>query len=182
MSLLKNRGIVIWFTGLSGSGKTTLAESLKKHLASLKKTVAVIDGDVIRGQQHRHLGFSREDIRENNRLIAILAKETTQTNDIVLVPIISPYQEDRLKAKNMIEPDTFIELYINSSLETCAQRDVKRLYQKARHGYLNNLIGVSLENPYEHPSNPDLEINTDKHNIEESTRMILNYLLSRKLI
>ncbi|MFA5173416.1 MAG: sulfate adenylyltransferase [Candidatus Paceibacterota bacterium] len=174
-------GSVIWFTGLSGSGKTTLAEKLKEVLETQDKSVFIIDGDSVRNTQNKHLGFSREDIRKNNFLIAKLAKEKRQTYDFVLIPVIAPYLEDREKIKNIIS-DKFIEFFVNSSLETCIKRDVKGLYQKALKGEIDNFIGLAESNPYESPKNPDLEIKTDSSDIKESLEKIIVFLKSKKLL
>lgn len=174
-------GSVIWFTGLSGSGKTTLAEKLKEVLENQDKSVFIIDGDSIRNTQNKHLGFSREDIRENNLLIAEIAKEKRQIYNFVLIPVIAPYAEDREKIRNIIG-NRFIELFINSSLETCIKRDVKGLYQKALKGEISNFIGLTESNPYESPQNPDLEIKTDFRDIKESLEQIIVFLKSKNII
>lgn len=182
----KSRGdkksAVVWFTGLSGSGKTTIALKLKELLESRGKTVAVIDGDDIRKERHKHLGFSREDIRENNRLIAELACEKSQEFDIALIPIISPYREDRLAAKSAIGGDRFIELFVNTPLETCIERDEKGLYKKALAGEIENFIGVSPSAPYEPPENPDIEIKTAESNVDENVEVIMNFLKNKNLL
>lgn len=170
-------GKVIWFTGLSGSGKTTIAEKLADHLRKKGRKVKILDGDTIRGKEHKHLGFSREDIRENNRLIAQAAKAAGKDADFVLVPIISPYQEDRLMAKEIIG-DGFVELFINAPLEECIKRDVKGLYKKALEGEIDDFIGVSPKNPYEPPQSPHLEIKSAFSSIEESVQKIFDFLHS----
>jgi len=177
-----NRGIVLWFTGLSGSGKTTIASELKKILANAGKLVSIIDGDTIRNKEHKHLGFSREDIKTNNCLIAELAKKEAENHDFVLVPVISPYQEDRANARLTIGPNFFIELFINAPLEKCIERDTKGLYQKALNGEINNLIGLNSSNPYEIPTNPDLEINTVKNDVSTAVANILSFLKSQKML
>jgi len=169
-------GKVIWFTGLSGSGKTTLASELKRRLELQRKTVEVLDGDVVRNTIHKTLGFSREDIRENNRLIAELAKQKLVGHDYVLVPIISPYREDRSRAKAIVGNKHFMELFVNSPLAECISRDAKGLYKKALAGEITNFIGVSESNPYEPPENSDLEVLTSKQTIEQSVQIILNHL------
>src|SRR3989339_1051587 len=123
-------GIVVWFTGLSGSGKSTLAELLRKKLEDKGKTVEIIDGDAIRASFNRHLGFTREDIKENNKFVAGLAKEKAAKADFVLVPIISPYKEDRDAAREAVG-DNFKEFFVSCALQECIRRDVKGLYKKA---------------------------------------------------
>lgn len=174
-------GKVIWFTGLSGSGKTTIAVRLKKELESTGKTVEILDGDSVRNTLNKHLGFSREDIKENNRVIAELAKKKMSDVDFVLVPIISPYREDRAMVRNMIGKN-FVELFINASLNICIKRDVKDLYKKALSGEIKNFIGVSESNPYEAPIKPDLEIKTDSLNIEKSIETTIKFFKNKKWI
>lgn len=171
-----NMGTVIWFTGLSGSGKTTIAIKVKEKLELMGKNVKIIDGDAIRNTRHEHLGFTRNDIKENNRLIAELAKNNRKDFDFILVPIISPYREDRKMAR-LIIGQNFIELFTNSSLKKCIARDVKGLYKKAMSGEINNFIGVSELNPYEAPNSHDIEINTEKLGVEESVEELINKII-----
>ncbi|MEK7598940.1 MAG: sulfate adenylyltransferase [Patescibacteria group bacterium] len=173
---------VIWFTGLSGSGKTTIALKLKESLELRGKTVAMLDGDDIRKEKYKHLGFSREDIRENNRLIAELAREKAREFDMVLIPIISPYCEDRLAAKSAIGGAGFIELFVNAPFETCIERDAKGLYKKALAGEIENFIGISPSAPYEPPQNPDIEVKTDQLSVDQSAAQIIKFLKDKKLI
>lgn len=177
----KNKGHVIWFTGLSGSGKTTIAEKAKKILESSGKNAEIIDGDAIRSAAHRHLGFSREDIRENNRLIAELAKEKANEFDFVLVPIISPYREDRNIAKSIVG-DNFSELFVNAPLEKCIERDVKGLYKKALAGEIDNFIGVSPKNPYESPGQPHIEIRSAELSVDESVGRLINFFKAKNIL
>lgn len=165
--------IVVWFTGLSGSGKSTIAEALKKKLQQQNKSVEILDGDVVRNTIHKKFSFSREDIRENNKLIAELARKSTV--DIVLVPIISPYREDRMMAKSIIGKE-FVEVFINCPLEQCIKKDVKGLYKKALAGEINDFIGIATSNPYEYPENPDIEIKTDVLSVDESVHKILTLI------
>ena len=123
-------GTVIWFTGLSGAGKTTIALELKKRLEIMQRKVEIIDGDVIRNTFHKHIGFSREDIKENNKIIAKLAHKKINEFDFLLVPVISPYKEDRNMVKDIIG-NNFLELFINAPLNECIKRDVKGHYKKA---------------------------------------------------
>ena len=175
-----NQGQVIWFTGLSGSGKTTLANELKIKKEETGSKIIVLDGDIVRNTLHRNLGFSREDIKENNKLIATLAKEYTTNHDFVLVPIISPYEEDRSMARNIIG-ENFLELYVNASLNECIQRDVKGLYKKALAGEITNFIGVAKSNPYEHPKNPELEVKTGELSLNEGVASIIASLKKKQL-
>ncbi len=168
---------ILWFTGLSGSGKTTIATNLQEKLLSQSKRVLTLDGDVVRETLHKNLGFSPQDIHENNRLIANLAKEQSPNYDYIIVPIISPFQQDRQKARHLLHPN-FIEIFINAPIEECIRRDVKGHYQKALRGEIKNFIGIAKENPYEPPSNPEIHIKTKEQTIEQSTQTILTYLLN----
>lgn len=166
---------ILWFTGLSGSGKTTIAENLKTRLEQQRKKVEILDGDAVRNTIHKSLGFTPEDIHENNRLLSLLAKEKAKTADIVLLPIISPFREDREKARTLLGKN-FVEVFIDTSLQECIKRDVKGHYKKALSGEIKNFIGVAKENPYQPPSNPEIRIETSKMNLEESVQKILQYL------
>ncbi len=166
---------IIWFTGLSGSGKTTIAEALKKELEAKDLRACVLDGDVVRATLHKNLGFNKEDIQENNRLISELAKEKRKEHDVVLVPIISPFRKCRAMARKNIG-NGFVELFVNRPIEECIRRDAKGLYEKALAGEIQNFIGVDENMPYEAPETPDLEIKTDNTSLDESVKKILSYL------
>lgn len=177
----KKIGKVIWFTGLSGSGKTTIAAALSEKFTKLDKKVCTIDGDEVRKTISKDLGFSRDDIRENNKRIAELAKSKIGDYDFILVPIISPHKENRAIAKEIIG-NNFIELFINASLEKCQERDVKGLYRKSAAGLIANFIGVSSVNPYEYPKDSDVEINTENSTVDKNVDQIINFLKKQKII
>jgi pyruvate kinase len=166
---------VFWMTGLSGSGKTTIANQFKEELKEKGKNILILDGDVVRERSHKHLGFNREDIKENNRLIAQIVNEEKSKYDLVIVPVISPYLEDREMVKNIIGKE-FVEVFINAPIEECITRDAKGLYKKALSGEIDNFIGISPSNPYQAPLNPDIEIKTNKINIKESVQQLHNFL------
>jgi adenylyl-sulfate kinase len=168
---------VLWFTGLSGSGKTTISVLLREKLISLGLKVFIIDGDVIRDEIHTNLGFSREDIRTNNKLIAESVKSISHKYDIILVPIISPFIKDRNMAREIIGNDIFHELFINTPINECQKRDPKGLYKRALNGEIRDFIGISDSNPYEPPKSPDLIIDTLADSKKDSVEKILNYLL-----
>tara|TARA_B100001758_G_scaffold244251_1_gene255322 strand:+ start:113 stop:664 length:552 start_codon:yes stop_codon:yes gene_type:complete len=178
----QKQSFVIWFTGLSGSGKTTIAKLLKKKIESLDTKVIIIDGDEVRSKEHKSLGFSRKDIRLNNRFIAEKAKILLNEYSIVMVPIISPYSQDRKMAKKIIGSTNFYELFIKTSIEECIKRDTKGLYKKAIIGEVNNLIGFSDSNPYEPPINPDISLDTSTEDVTSSVNKIYNFLINKKLI
>jgi len=170
-----NNGRVLWFTGLSGSGKTTISLKLREELENKGHSVSILDGDVLREEFEEKLGFSREDIKKNNERISQLARKHAESHDIVLVPIISPYQEDRKNARDVIGSN-FMEVFINSSLNECIKRDVKGLYKKALGGQIDNFIGIAESNPYEIPLNPEIEVTTEGKEVEESVQDILKRL------
>ena len=177
----KSIGVIIWFTGLSGSGKSTIAYLLKERLESAGKRVLIIDGDDVRKERHARLGFSREDIRENNRLVAELAREKALEFDFVLVPIISPYREDRVTTRSIIG-DGFIELFVNAPLEKCIERDSKGLYKKALAGEISDFIGIARANPYEPPESPDIEISTAAFSPDQCIDTALRFLGKKGLL
>ncbi len=174
MSMAKT-GTILWFTGLSGSGKTTLASALQESLLRHGKTVEILDGDAVRSGVHRHLSFSREDIRENNRRLAELAKVSAEGHDFVIVSVIAPFKEDRAVSRQIVGGD-FLEVFLNCPLEVCVSRDVKGLYKKARSGEISNFIGVSKTHPYEAPESPDLMLYTATESKEESLLRVLTFL------
>lgn len=175
MTIANTKGIVLWFTGLSGAGKSTIAEGLKRALASRGGRVAVLDGDDIRKQKHAHLDFSRDGIRENNRLLALLAKERVKDADVVIVSIISPYREDRRRAREVIG-GAFKEVFVDRPLTECIERDEKGLYKKARQGELRNFIGIDPKTPYEPPKAPDLRLDTSRESSEANVEKLLAFV------
>lgn len=171
----KVQGIVLWLTGLSGSGKTTIAEALKAKLSGSAMRVYVIDGDAVRNNDGQRLRFSREDIRENNRRIAELAREKSMEYDVVLVPVIAPYEEDRIQNRAIIGKQ-YVEVFVDCPLAVCEERDVKGLYKKARRGEITDLIGVSPENPYEKPIAPNIVIDTSTATLEEGVEALIKQI------
>ena len=167
---------VLWFTGLSGSGKTTIALDLKEYLEKNKRKVLVLDGDVVRDTLHSKLSFSRKDIRENNRLIANMSKKQLNNYDYILIPIISPYRQDRIMARNIIGDKNFKELFVRTPIEKCIARDPKGLYKKAMNGEIKNFIGISEDNPYEEPLLADIEVDTSRESISKVVQHIFNQL------
>ncbi|MEB3210155.1 MAG: adenylyl-sulfate kinase [Leptolyngbyaceae bacterium] len=166
------RGVTIWFTGLSGSGKTTIRMALEQKLRSRGLKVEVLDGDIVRQNLTKGLGFSKEDRDENIRRIGFVSHLLTRNGVIVMVSAISPYRAIRDEVRERI--GDFIEVYANAPLEICEERDVKGLYKKARSGEIKQFTGVS--DPYEEPLNPEVECRTDLETLEESTDKVLKKL------
>lgn len=175
--LLNQRSRVIWMTGLSGAGKTTLAKHLEENLFDLGYLTQVLDGDNIRSGINNNLSFSEADRYENIRRIAEISKLFLDCGIITINCFISPTEEIRNMAKNIIGPENFIEIFINASFDICETRDVKGLYSKARRGEIKNFTGI--DSPFEKPVKPDIEVRTDQLSIEESTFQLLNFILPR---
>ena len=165
---------LIWFTGLSASGKSTIAHFVEKELFKKSIRTYVLDGDNVRHGINSNLGFSREDRKENLRRIAEFSKLFVDAGIIVLAAFISPYESDRQYIKGRFAKDDYIEIYVKCSLEECENRDPKGQYKKARAGIIKNYTGIST--PYEVPSSPDLIIDSHQLSIEESARMVINYI------
>jgi len=168
----QQKGVTVWFTGLSGAGKTTLARAVYDELKSRGHKVELLDGDVVRQYLTKGLGFTKEDRDENIRRIGFVADLLTRNGVIVLVAAISPYRKTREEVRQKI--GNFIEVYVNAPLEVCEQRDVKGLYKKARAGEIKNFTGIS--DPYEPPTNPEIECRTDIESKNESLFKILREL------
>ena len=168
----KSPGVTLWFTGLSGAGKTTVSRAVEKQLRSQGYSLEILDGDIVRQNLTKGLGFSKADRDENIRRIGFVAHLLTRNGVIVLVSAISPYREIRNEVKQRI--GNFIEVYVNAPLEVCEQRDVKGLYKRARAGEIKNFTGI--DDPYEPPENPEVECRTDKETIEESVAKVLQVL------
>lgn len=175
-----HKGFALWFTGLSGSGKSTIANEIEKRLFQQGMTTSVLDGDNIRLGLNGDLGFSQADRQENIRRIAEVAKLFTESGIVVLVPVISPYSEDRKKARDLFEKGKFIEVYVDCPLDVCQQRDPKGLYSKAKKNEVMHFTGIDA--PYEEPKSPEIVLNTNLEPIDVSVGKIYQYLASRKLL
>lgn len=172
-----HKAYLIWFTGLSGSGKSTLANLVEIALHKKGLSTYVLDGDNIRQGINKDLSFSPEDRTENIRRIAEISNLMLDAGILTLAAFISPYIKDREDVQNIVKAENFIEIYVNTSLEECERRDVKGLYKKARAGEVKNMTGISA--PYEAPVNPDLEVITDGHSIEEGVKTILEFITKK---
>ena len=158
----EHRGFTLWMTGLSGSGKSTITEVLIDEFEERGLPLEVLDGDVVRENLSKGLGFSKEDRDTNIERIGWVASRLTRHGAAVLVSAISPYEETRRHARGMVEEHgSFVEVYVATSVEECARRDVKGLYEKAFSGEIKEFTGVS--DPYEEPSDPELRIDTEEH-------------------
>lgn len=166
---------ILWFTGLSGSGKTTITQILSDELIQGGFQVKLIDGDVVRKQYHQTLGFSKEDITLNNKLITALCIESKPHFNFIIVSTISPLLEARAFARASLHP-LFSEVYVKASLEECMKRDVKGLYKKALKGEIKNFIGLSTGVMYEPPQFPDLILDTEMFSLQECLHKLMNYL------
>ena len=164
--LLGQRGLVVWLYGLSGSGKSTLADRLERQLHAEGRLVKLLDGDNVRTGLNRDLGFSDEDRLENIRRIAEVAKLFSDTGIITLAAFITPTKELRDLARSIVGKDDFLEVYVHASFETCAERDVKGLYAKAQAGKVAQFTGK--DSSFEEPDAPDLRIETDAEEVEQS--------------
>lgn len=168
---------VLWFTGLSGSGKSTLADALHETLVSHGKRVLILDGDAVRERFHTHLGFTPEDIMENNHLIQVLCKEAVDSNqyDFVLVPVIAPFLQSRQAARKLLG-ESYVEIFVDASFEECTMRDVKGLYAKALRGEIDHFIGLDPRVPYERPEESEIHIDTTTVSVDMGKGMILDFL------
>lgn len=172
--LLGQKGIMLWFTGLSGSGKSTVAIALERELQKRGLLCRILDGDNIRSGINKGLGFTAEDRKENIRRIAEVAKLFVDTGIITIAAFISPSNDLRRMASDIIGAEDFKEVYISTPLEVCEARDVKGLYAKARRGEIKNFTGISA--PFEAPEHPALSIDTSKVSLEDSVKQILTFL------
>jgi adenylylsulfate kinase len=168
----RDGGFTLWFTGLSGSGKSTIAHLVGPELERRGHIVEYLDGDTVRTHLSKGLGFSKEDRDTNIERIGWVASRLTRHGAAVIAAAISPYEETRRKARADVEQwGTFVEIHVATSVEECARRDVKGLYEKAFAGEIKGFTGV--DDPYEEPLSPELRIDTEEHEPEESARIIL---------
>ncbi|MFP5351872.1 MAG: adenylyl-sulfate kinase [Actinomycetota bacterium] len=174
----RERGAVLWFTGLSGSGKTTIAHEVEEKLLEAGVPVEILDGDVVRENLSKGLGFSKEDRDTNIRRIAFVAHLLQRNGVFVITAAISPYKAIRDEARAMIKD--FVEIYADASLEVCEQRDTKGLYAKARAGEIKGFTGI--DDPYEAPENPEVVCDTEKEDVSESAQKVIDKLIELKYL
>ena len=176
-SLLGQRGIMIWFTGLSGSGKSTVAMGVERELHAQGILCRILDGDNVRAGINNNLGFSAEDRIENIRRIAEIGKLFVQTGVVTLACFVSPPNDIRQMAREIVGEEDFLEVYISTPIEECERRDVKGLYARARKGEVKNFTGISA--PFEAPISADIDIDTSKIPLEESVRTLTELIIRR---
>ncbi|MFT4994765.1 MAG: adenylylsulfate kinase [Paraglaciecola sp.] len=170
----KQKPMVIWLTGLSGSGKSTIANLLEKKLAEYQKHTYLLDGDNVRHGLCGDLGFSDKDRVENIRRISEVAKLFVDAGQIVLTAFISPFKDERDYCRNLLEPGEFVEVFVNTPLNVCEQRDPKGLYQKARQGDIKNFTGIDSD--YEAPQNPEIILEYTGQSAEHSAEQLFDLL------
>jgi sulfate adenylyltransferase len=171
---MHRRGFCLWFTGLSGAGKSTIAQATVPMLLEHGRQLTILDGDVVRTHLSKGLGFSKEDRDTNILRIGFVAGEITRHNGTVICAAISPYSRTRNEVKKMVGHDKFIEVFVDTPIEVCEQRDIKGLYAKARAGEIKGFTGI--DDPYEAPRDPEIRLNTVDFNPDENARQIIKYL------
>lgn len=172
-----HKGMVIWFVGLSGSGKSTIASELERRLYEQGKHTYILDGDNIRSGLNSDLDFSDQSRKENLRRITEVAKLMVDAGLIVLTAFITPFEEERAKAKALIGEENYLEVFVNCPIEECEKRDVKGLYAKARKGQISNFTGIS--SPFEEPQSPDVKVPSHQLSIDEGVDLVLQALEGR---
>jgi bifunctional enzyme CysN/CysC len=177
---LGQKPIVLWFTGLSGSGKSTIAKALEKRLFAAGRHTYMLDGDNLRHGLNKDLGFTTQDRVENIRRIGEVARLFVDAGLIVLCSFISPFRAERRMVRELLDADEFVEIFVNTPLETCIARDPKGLYAKAQSGQLANFTG--LDSPYEAPEAPEIRLDTVKSSVDVLAQQIMSYLSDRGLL
>ena len=175
-----HRSAILWFTGLSGAGKSTLANAVNVALFERGLACYVLDGDNVRHGLCKDLGFSDTDREENIRRIGEVAKLFLDAGVVVLTAFVSPFQADRQRARDLVEPGDFIEIHCAADLAVCEERDTKGLYAKARAGEIKDFTGIS--SPYEAPESPELRVDTGGQSLEQSVEQVLTYLQAKGVI
>jgi len=168
------QGVCLWFTGLSGAGKSTTAEVLTTMLLELGRRVTVLDGDVVRAHLSKGLGFSKEDRDTNIRRIGFVASEIARHGGVAICAAVSPYRATRNEVRSMLGVDQFIEVFVDTPVSVCEERDPKGLYEKQRRGEISGVTGI--DDPYEAPENPEIVLDTVARTAKENAQVILDYL------
>ena len=175
---MEHKGFTLWFTGLSGSGKSALANAVAEDLKKRGMKVERLDGDIVRKSLTKDLGFTEEDRNRNIERVTFVAKLLTRNGVAVLASFISPY--NKIRAYSREEIGDYILVYVKCSLDVCEQRDPKGMYKKAREGIIKDFTGINA--PYEEPENPEMIVNTDKENVEESAQKVLTLLEQKGIL
>ena len=175
-----HKGVMLWFTGLSASGKSTVANTVDHKLHSQGKRTFVLDGDNIRMGLNKNLGFSAEDRAENIRRIGEVGKLFVSSGVITSTAFISPYRRDRDAVRALLEPGEFIEIFMDTPIEICEQRDPKGLYKKARAGQIKGFTGI--DDPYEAPEKPELVLDGGKKSIDDLADEVIAFLAEKKIL
>ena len=178
--LLNQEPFVLWFTGLSASGKSTLANIVEQKMFKMDYKTYLLDGDNVRHGLNKDLGFDESSRVENIRRIGEVSKLFLDSGIIVLTAFISPFKSDRQLVRELFENNQFLEVFIDSSLETCENRDPKGMYKKARSGEIKNFTGI--DSPYEPPENPEIHVINNSITLDEASNQIINYLIEKKYI
>jgi len=178
--LLNQKPFVLWFTGLSASGKSTIANIVEQKMFNLNYKTYLLDGDNVRHGLNKDLGFDEESRVENIRRIGEISKLFLDSGVIVLTAFISPFKSDRNLVRSLFQKGQFLEVFIDSSLETCEERDPKGMYAKARSGEIKNFTGIS--SPYEAPKNPEIHVVNNSITLDSASDQIVNYLIDSKYI
>jgi adenylylsulfate kinase len=176
----RNRGVILWYTGLSGCGKSTIAIEVEKRLFEMGRHTYLLDGDNIRFGLNKNLGFSPEDRTENIRRIGEVARLFVDAGIMVSTAFISPYRVDRDRVRALVEAGDMLEIYIQCDVSICEQRDPKGLYKKARAGEIRDFTGISA--PYEEPLNPEIVIDAGRLSVDECARTVIDYLIEHEYI
>ena len=176
----KHRSCIIWLTGLSGAGKSTVADLLEQKLNKQDKHTFLLDGDNLRHTLNQDLGFSDYDRNENIRRIGHVGKLMVDAGLIVIASFISPFEKQRKLTRELFEKDEYIEVFLNTPIEVCEQRDPKGLYKKARSGLIKDFTGI--DSAYEPPKNPEITLDGEKYTAEELSDQIINYLSENKFL
>ncbi|MGB1109314.1 MAG: adenylyl-sulfate kinase [Gammaproteobacteria bacterium] len=174
ISLSGHRSCLLWFTGLSGAGKSTLAHAVERRLFEMGVRTYVLDGDNVRHGLCGDLGFSEEDRHENIRRIGEVGNLFVDAGVVAFAAFISPFRADRQRVRDLMPDGLFVEVFCDTSLEVCEQRDVKGMYAKARRGEIKNYTGIS--SPYEAPENAEIVVPTGEKPLEECVQIVIDYL------
>lgn len=176
----QHKTAIIWFTGLSASGKSTIADALEQSLHQRNIRTYLLDGDNVRHGLCKDLGFSDDDRQENIRRVGEVAKLMTDAGQITLSAFISPHRAERQSVRDLVPQGEFIEVFVDTPFDVCAQRDPKGLYAKALRGEIKNFTGI--DSVYESPENPELHLKTDELSVAQSVEKIINHLITEGII